>query len=220
MNAFITIMHGIKEAYPHLSFGFHHLQTAHKNWDSVVAYDRFFEDVSPVTDLGTFKKLITADEQVTALDIANLITSKVEITHLKLQKLLFFFYREFKRQHNKLPFKEDFLAWDYGPVIREVYDKYRTNGRGLISESGLELKEDDTQIIYKEDPFKLSVYSRFMKTPNFGDILVSLESTLKEYGDLSASDLVELTHQDGSPWSQVYRNGFGKNQIIDQSIIH
>ena len=36
--------------------------------------------------------------------------------------------------------------------------------------------------------------------------IVSIERTLKKYGDLTAIELVELTHKDDSPWKKTYKD--------------
>lgn len=40
-----------------------------------------------------------------------------QITHLKLQKLLYFLYGEYLARTGKLLIEEHFEAWQYGPVI-------------------------------------------------------------------------------------------------------
>lgn len=209
LESFFTSVRKLNEKFPHLSFGFHHLQTESNKWKSVMDYDSFFKDVFPVNEIEDFGRLISTDEQVSALDVANLITSKINCTHLKLQKLLYFFYTDYIRKHKVKPFSEDFLAWDYGPVVREVYDAYKSYGR-----SNIHSKEDDITLIMKERDFKLSVYSRFKKTSIHGNVLETLEETLNEYGDKSATELVNLTHQKDSPWDKVFKGGSGRNSVI------
>lgn len=211
---FEKVLSELNNKFPHLTFGFHHIQTNSSDWSSVYEYDMFFKDVFRVSDLNTFIRLISEDENVSALDIANLITSKINCTHLKLQKLLFFFYCEYIKQYDAPPFDEKFLAWDYGPVVREVYDKYKIYGR-----SNIDYVEDDTEIIIKEESFKLSVYSRFKKTPTYQKILPILDKTLKMFGDKSANTLVGITHSPGTPWDLTYKKGIGRNEIIEYDLI-
>ncbi|GAA0414958.1 hypothetical protein GCM10008934_02280 [Virgibacillus salarius] len=210
IEEFSQITSDLKQNFPYLSFGFHHLQTDSKDWRSVFEYDMFFKNVFPVSDLDSFKKFISEDDQISALDVANLITTKISCTHLKLQKLLFFFYEEYIASYKTKPFPEKFLAWDYGPVIREVYDVYKSYGRNKIEHS-----EDNSTPIIKEEPFKLSVYSRFKKTPVYGKVLEALDGTLNKYGDKKATELVELTHQKNEAWDQVFQDGLGRNQVIE-----
>lgn len=214
LSDFLHIMNNLKGEFPHLSFGFHHLQTESRKWPSVQEYDMFFSDVFAVNDVEAFARLISEDDKVSALDVANLITTKINCTHLKLQKLLFFFYSKYIKKYGATPFSEKFLAWDYGPVVPEVYDAYKKYGRSNIGYA-----EDNTTTIIKEEPFKLSVYSRFKKTPIYGKILDSLDETLKEYGDFTANKLVSITHQKNSPWDKVFQGGRGRNNVIDEGLI-
>jgi uncharacterized phage-associated protein len=207
------LMEKLKEEFKHLSFGFHHLQTADYSWDSVMKYDKFFSDVTPIHEFEQFKFSILEDQKVSALDVANLMTAHLKCTHLKLQKLLYLFYCKYTNKYRVKPFDEDFYAWQYGPVIKEVYDKYKIYGRNAIN------VEDDTQPIDKEKLFKLSVSSRFMKTPLHQMILDVLEETLTEFGHLDAFQLVDITHVQGGPWDRIYRHGLGRDEKIPHSLI-
>ena len=67
---------------------------------------------------------------VTALNIANAILYKgfnegVDLTPMKLQRLLYLTYKEFYKRTNTLLFDEKFEVWKYGPVVRSVKDYYR-----------------------------------------------------------------------------------------------
>ena len=59
------------------------------------------------------------------------------ITNLKLQKLLYYAQGYYLARKNDPLFKEDFIAWEHGPVIRKVYDEYKKNGA-----KGIEYNED------------------------------------------------------------------------------
>jgi uncharacterized phage-associated protein len=209
----MDIMTELKAEFEHLSFGFHHLQTNSSTWQSVIEYDKFFADVTPVLSLEEFKRIIRSDSEVTALDVANLITSRITCTHLKLQKLIYLFFCKYIKKYGSSPFREKFFAWQYGPVVKEVYDKYKIYGREVIS------GEDDTEVILKEEPFKLSVYSRFMKTPIHKRVVEVVDETIAQYGSLPASTLVEITHEKNGPWDKIFRNGLGRDQIIPEDLI-
>lgn len=68
---------------------------------------------------------------VTALNIANAILYKgfnegVDITPMKLQRLLYLTYKEFYKRTNTLLFDEKFEVWKYGPVVRSVNTALRS----------------------------------------------------------------------------------------------
>ena len=56
------------------------------------------------------------------------------ITHLKLQKLLYYAQGVFLSMNNgnKL-FSERIMAWEHGPVVKEVYDYFKSYGRSEIN---------------------------------------------------------------------------------------
>ncbi|MGD6873000.1 Panacea domain-containing protein [Sutcliffiella horikoshii] len=209
----LEIMEMLKKDFPHLSFGFHHLQTANHSWKSIIDYDRFFSDVVPIDNIDIFKDFISEDLCISALDVANLITSKVKCTHLKLQKLLYLFYCEYIKKYKDRPFKEDFYAWPYGPVIKEVYEKYKIYGREILEQ------EDDNIQIDKEKSFILSVSSRFTKTPMHHKVVDVLKEVIEEYGELDAFTLVEITHMENGPWDKIFNEGAGKDRVIPADII-
>ena len=50
------------------------------------------------------------------------------MTNLKLQKILYFIQVNFLVTIDNPCFKEDIFAWGFGPVIPEVYRKYKAYG--------------------------------------------------------------------------------------------
>lgn len=102
------------------------------------------------------------------------------ITNLKLQKLLYYAQALSLKYTGKTLFNESIYAWEYGPVVNEVYQEYKDFGRQPI-------QTDE-------------------KAPDFsGDVRVILEDTYEEYGQFSAWKLVEMTHNDPA-WKETKRN--------------
>lgn len=54
------------------------------------------------------------------------------ITHLKLQKLLYYAQGISLGMFDKPIFSENIEAWPHGPVVKEVYSVYNTFGRNNI----------------------------------------------------------------------------------------
>ena len=55
------------------------------------------------------------------------------ITHLKLQKLLYFAQGvALSMLDGQKLFNEKIMAWEHGPVVKEVYDIYKANGRNYL----------------------------------------------------------------------------------------
>lgn len=112
----------------------------------------------------------------------------ISVSNLKLQKLLYFLQGEYARAtHNRL-IREDFYAWQLGPVIPSVYIKYSMYSSAPIpAVPGIpvSLSENDAVII---------------------------DDVLKKYARRSAWGLVELSHKQ-DPWRYNYEI-FGDKAII------
>lgn len=64
-----------------------------------------------------------------AIEIAEYIIKKynkmeIEITNLQLQSLLFLLQKEFIKKNGKKLFSEEISAWNYGPIVENVYYDY------------------------------------------------------------------------------------------------
>lgn len=111
------------------------------------------------------------------------------ITNLKLQKLLYYIQVDYLVKHNGMPlFAENIEAWQYGPVVREVYNLYKCFGRNPINDEGL------------SEQFELSTEEK-----------KSIEDSLEKYMSYSAYELVSNIHQE-QPWIDSYEEG--KDNII------
>lgn len=131
---------------------------------------------------------------ISALDVAKKIICRMnetgkEITQLKLQKLLYFTEAYYMVTYNaKELFKEEFYAWTYGPVCKEVYDEYK---------------------MYLNSPISSNDCNDL---PSLGkDAEESIAKVCDVLGDLSSSQLIQLTHMQSSPWSKL--NSFRNERI-------
>ena len=74
----------------------------------------------------------------TAMEIANYIVGKCSkdkctVTNLQLQKILYFLQREYLHNNGTPLFDDDIEAWQFGPVIPEVYYRFCAFGAMPIS---------------------------------------------------------------------------------------
>jgi uncharacterized phage-associated protein len=115
-----------------------------------------------------------------ALDVAHWFINQVDrecgdsITHLKVQKLLYFAQAYYLANFSKPLINEDFEAWVHGPVIRAVYDAFSGNGSSSLD----------------------SVKTDFNPSASVENYLVSFYD---KYGALSAKKLEALSHKH-QPW--------------------
>ena len=105
-----------------------------------------------------------------------------DITNMKLQKLLFYAQSAFLAIKGVPLFNNNILAWEHGPVVPEIYDKFKINGNKGITE----YNENDLKDISKDDVnLLIDVYNLF--------------------GEYSAWGLRNLTHSE-NPWKSTERN--------------
>lgn len=114
------------------------------------------------------------------------------VTNLKLQKLLYFIQADFLVDTGSPCFNEEIEAWDFGPVVPEVYHEYKYFGN-----SNIVLSDRVPPFINERD-----------------------ENRIREMVDegtrYSASDLVRITHNQ-APWRNAYRRYY--NNIISKEAI-
>jgi uncharacterized phage-associated protein len=125
---------------------------------------------------------------LTAQNVADYFLSLVDeesgdaISNLKLQKLLYYAQGFSLALTDDVLFNEPILAWQHGPVVRSVWDKYNSYGAGALpSLTNLDL-------------------SKFDATTK--DLL---NDVWEVYGQFSAWKLRDLTH-DEKPWIETKLN--------------
>lgn len=115
------------------------------------------------------------------------------VSNLRLQKLLYFVEAYFFLSTGEPCFVDRMEAWDFGPVVPEVYHKYKRFGSMIIQETDDSLAQE----IELSDQEKI-------------------DEMLDACADKSTRELVEITHQQ-EPWKSAYRNKFS-NEITQESI--
>lgn len=115
------------------------------------------------------------------------------ISNLKLQKILYFVQAEFLVSKGYPCFSERIEAWDFGPVVPDVYYNYRVYGAASIPSS------------------KDSQYCPFDKEDK-----EIVDSIIDDCSSYSASELVEITHNQ-TPWKNAYRQS--KSGLISNDSI-
>lgn len=126
---------------------------------------------TPTDILNLFLRLQTIDED-----------SGDVITNLKAQKLLYYTQGMSMVKLGRPMFNDDFVAWQHGPVIINVYEKLKQFGSNQI-----EIKE----------PLDIDSFSE----KELGVII----SVYKTFGQFSAWKLRDMTHEE-DPWKNVNIN--------------
>ncbi len=137
--------------------------------------------------------------------------NEVDISPLKLQKLLYFAHGWHLALHpgGEPLLDEDIVAWKYGPVVVSVYHEFKQYRNSPIDHDVCE-RVDNTQ--------RFPVLSQ-REEEEIGPLL---EKVWEIYGSVSAFKLSEVTHLPGTPWRKLYdRYGdhFPSDLVIDSEEI-
>ncbi|MFJ5487649.1 Panacea domain-containing protein [Hansschlegelia beijingensis] len=96
------------------------------------------------------------------------------ITHLKLQKMVYFAQAYYLANFNKALFSEDIQAWAHGPVVPSLFEAYKNcswNAIGPVAPAKIKDK----------------------------DVLAYLEAAYEKFSKFGAKQLEKMTH-DHAPW--------------------
>lgn len=133
-----------------------------------------------------------------ALELSKYIVTKCindgkPISNLQLQKILYYIQRVFLKQ-GEPAFSDTIEAWQFGPVVPNVY--YYYCGFGAMPISILEKAPD----LPEKDTMEINEIVEDKRTP-------------------FPWDLVNETHKPGGAWDRIYANGRGNHQEIPVDLI-
>ena len=133
-----------------------------------------------------------------AMELSTYIVSKCikedcPISNLQLQKILYYIQKAFLDRGDRA-FSDNIEAWQFSPVVPNVYDHYCGYGAMPISFSSIkyDVAKEDKQLI---------------------DSIVESKRVLAPW------DLVEETHKKGGAWDKTYKNGSGSHEVIPTELI-
>ncbi|AIL31966.1 hypothetical protein IX83_00270 [Basilea psittacipulmonis DSM 24701] len=116
------------------------------------------------------------------------------ISNLKIQKLVYYAQGFSLAIHNKPLFQEKIQAWMHGPVVPDLYNKYKKYENGALPTTDLNIDFD-----------KFSVEEKKL-----------LDDVYDVYGQFSAWKLRNMTH-DEMPWKSTYQ--LGKSNEISNEVL-
>ncbi len=140
-------------------------------------------------------------KQQNSLAVANFFIRQPnnrDVDNLKLNKLVYLALGFCLGIESFDLFKEEVQAWEYGPVIPEIYHRFKDK---KIKDGRIQDK-DATEEKIKEKNSEISEL---------------LSAVWRVYNGVNGVALIKLTHQIGTPWS-LYYNGT-RNKIIDKKFI-
>lgn len=130
-----------------------------------------------------------------------------QLTAMKLQKLAYVAHGWHLAFQDEPLVHDAVEAWQWGPVFRSLYREFRDLGSHPIARratafDGGSLEDKVISISDYDNPEAMNQF---------------LEGVWEVYGQYTAGQLSDITHQPGTPWRQMYeRMG---NQILPYTII-
>jgi uncharacterized phage-associated protein len=121
------------------------------------------------------------------LDIANKVIASIDgskgetISNLKLQKLLYYLQGFFIAIYDRKIFDDSIEAWQYGPVVKSVYEHFKTFGASALTLS------ENQEVISLATPEEEALFNEI----------------LEEFGQFSAIKLMNMTHEE-LPWKKIF----------------
>ncbi len=133
-----------------------------------------------------------------AVDLSKYIISKCiddshPISNLQLQKILYYIQKYFLNRGD-IAFSDDIEAWQFGPVVPDVYYHYCGYGAMPIT---------TVHESYDIDAKDISAIND----------IVENKRTLDPW------TLVAETHKANGAWDQIYKKGLGNHQVIPTDLI-
>lgn len=131
---------------------------------------------------------------ISSVYVANNILKKglendVDVTPLKLQKLVYFVYKAYLKKTGRELFSEPFETWTHGPVAPSIYVEFNSYGDRPIKS------------------FASDSQGRCYIVTETGCFKECLDKVWDEYSEYSGTSLSEFTHQKGMAWTKAKEKG-------------
>ncbi|KAA3436976.1 Panacea domain-containing protein [Rufibacter hautae] len=145
-----------------------------------------------------------------ALAVANFFLKKSfdtgePVTNMKLVKLVYIAHGWYLGLSGQPLLTEPVEAWKYGPVVPSIYYSFKDYGGEAIRQMVTAGNATESSPVSLSDP----------------DLVPFLEKIWEVYGQFSGVDLSAMTHQDQTPWKQVWdtQGKHSNNVIIPNDLI-
>ena len=135
------------------------------------------------------------------------------LTSMKLQKLVFYAHGWHLAIAGKPLIFNRIEAWDYGPVIPDLYQDFKKYGNGPITEPARKCVVCDRKAYLTVPTLEDSPENSERE-----DAQKIIERVWELYGTFTAAKLSNATHAPGTNWEQVYKSGQRSILIPDQII--
>lgn len=121
------------------------------------------------------------------------------LTPLHVNKMCYLVQGFTLRATGECAFHNDIEAWPYGPVVRDVYEAFRTYGRRPIRR--LHGTGEPVCVGSAQEPGTITVLREALGS----DVVGIADEVVDGYASIDGGTLIGMTHEDGTPWSEMRR---------------
>lgn len=125
----------------------------------------------------------------------------IVVTPMKLQKLLYFIYRDYLKNNHEPLFGENFQVWQYGPVLSSVYDEFKSFRASPIDRFAKDAQ--DRVFVINEK--------------NVNEVGQSINRVWEKYKMKDGIELSKMTHEPGTAWDKAYKDE--RSYLKDEDIL-
>ncbi len=148
------------------------------------------------------------------LAIANYFIQKSNytITPLQLIKIVYISYGYTLAILDKKLFSEEIEAWQFGPVVPSIYHTFKHYKKEAVSALSTEITFDDNFHFIEQ------IFTMDKEDENYEVTIKILDKVWDSYKQYSGYELIDLTHKNNTPWSQVFKHNQHHIKLEDKEI--
>jgi uncharacterized phage-associated protein len=117
----------------------------------------------------------------------------IGVSNLALNKIMYFSFGQYYKNYKCYIFQDKFEAWQYGPVIPEIYHQFKIYENKKIESRA-------TKLNFKSGINEIVNYYFDQDKADF------LSETIGLYLKIDPGRLVDWSHEKGGPWSKVWNH--------------
>ena len=153
------------------------------------------------------------------------------VTNMKLQKLVYIAEGWYLALYDLPLYREDTVAWKYGPVIPELYEALRMYGSGEVTEAIPYAALQTYGLGAETEAMLHAALRKYESGEKTAAIPLEAEEALTDrmkahikevweaYKKLSGLELSAMTHREGTPWAQTTRESAEARPVINPNMI-
>jgi uncharacterized phage-associated protein len=119
----------------------------------------------------------------------------IVVTNLSLNKLVFFAHAWFLALRDEPLVDSPFEAWQYGPVHPQIHRQLK------------KFKKQRVRIRLTKIDLNTGADLPVLSSLNSAQMEI-VETVVKFYGKYTGAELIDISHEPGAPWDQIWKAGY------------